>query len=149
MGKIVIGEELKIAVNLALKTFKENSEETELSFPSSFLSTERAYVHKLALEMGLQSKSRGKGQARYLTVFKKEKSTIITKDADLTLTDDSRRLMSNVLSMFPVTSSDKMESLTGVDPRVTRLTLGRLGGGVPQVRKYHIKALTVFLYVSL
>merc|ERR1719323_2478455 len=43
------------------------------------------------------------------------------------------RLRSNVLSMFPVTSSDKMESLTGVDPRVTRLTLGRLGGGVPQV----------------
>ena len=64
-GKIVIGEELKIAVNLALKKFKENSEETEMSLPSSLLSTERAYVHKLAIEMGLQSKSRGKGQARY------------------------------------------------------------------------------------
>ena len=63
-GQIIIGEELKIAVNLALKNFKENSEETELSLPSSLLSTERAYVHKIAIEMGLQSKSRGKGQAR-------------------------------------------------------------------------------------
>ena len=63
-GQIIIGEELKIAVNLALKNFKENSEETELSLPSSLLSTERAYVHKIAVEMGLQSKSRGKGQAR-------------------------------------------------------------------------------------
>ena len=63
-GQIIIGEELKIAVNLALKNFRENSEETELTLPSSLLSTERAYVHKLAIEMGLQSKSRGKGQTR-------------------------------------------------------------------------------------
>ena len=63
-GQIIIGEELKNAVYLALKNFKENSEETEMSLPSSLLSTERAYVHKAAIEMGLQSKSRGKGQAR-------------------------------------------------------------------------------------
>ena len=63
-GLAVIGEELKIAVNLALKNFRESEGETELQLPSSLLSTERAYVHKLAGEMGLQSKSRGKGQAR-------------------------------------------------------------------------------------
>ena len=63
-GQIIIGEELKIAVNLALKNFRENSDETELTLPSSLLSTERAYVHKLAIEMGLESKSRGKGQTR-------------------------------------------------------------------------------------
>ena len=62
--EIIIGEELKIAVNLALKNFRENSEETELTLPSSLLSTERAYVHKLAIEMGGQSTSRGKGQTR-------------------------------------------------------------------------------------
>jgi len=31
----------------------------ELEFPSSFTSTERAYVHKLCLAYGLKSKSRG------------------------------------------------------------------------------------------
>ena len=63
-GQISIGEELKIAVNLSLKKFIESSDETELSLPSSLFSTERAYVHKIAAEMGLQSKSRGKGQSR-------------------------------------------------------------------------------------
>ena len=63
-GQIIIGEELKFAVNAALKEFRENPEKSEMTLPSSLLSTERAYVHKLAIEMGLQSKSRGKGQAR-------------------------------------------------------------------------------------
>merc|ERR1719322_217624 len=106
-GQIIIGEELKIAVNLALKNFKENSEETELSLPSSLLSTERAYVHKIAIEMGLQSKSRGKGQARYITVFKKEKSTIVARDATLDLSDESRRVLNGLLTRCPVTSRDK------------------------------------------
>merc|ERR1719244_147622 len=57
-----VGEELKIAVNLALKNFRESEGETELQLPSSLLSTERAYVHKMASEMGLQSKSKGKGK---------------------------------------------------------------------------------------
>ena len=63
-GAISIGEELKIALDLSLKKFMESSDETELSLPSSLFSTERAYVHKIAAEKGLQSKSRGKGQTR-------------------------------------------------------------------------------------
>ena len=42
-GQAVIGEELRIAVN-----FRESEEETELELPSSLLSTERAYVHKVS-----------------------------------------------------------------------------------------------------
>ena len=45
-GQAVIGEELRIAVNLTLKNFRESEEETELELPSSLLSTERAYVHR-------------------------------------------------------------------------------------------------------
>ena len=70
-------------MNLALKNFRQREEETELEFPSSLLSTERAYVHKLATELGLASKSRGKGQTRYLTVFKKEGSTLLELCGDL------------------------------------------------------------------
>ena len=99
-GQTAIGEELKIAVNLALKNFRESETETELQLPSSLLSTERAYVHKLAGELGLQSKSRGKGQARYLTVFKKEGSTIVAKDAVLDLTEGSLRLIWSLLSRY-------------------------------------------------
>ena len=58
----------------------------------------RAYVHKLAIEMGLASKSRGKGQSRYLTVFKKEGSTLVAKDAGLSLTDGSLRLCGSLIA---------------------------------------------------
>ena len=63
-GLAVIGEELKIAVNLALKNFRESEGETELQLSSSLLSTERADMHTMAGEMEMQSVSRGKGQAR-------------------------------------------------------------------------------------
>lgn len=46
-GQIAIGEELKIALHLALKNFSVSEAETELQLPSSLLSTERAYVHKV------------------------------------------------------------------------------------------------------
>ena len=43
---VKIGEEVRIAVNLALKKFTLTEEETELEFPSSFTSQERAYIHR-------------------------------------------------------------------------------------------------------
>ena len=86
---------------------------------------------------------------RYITVFKKEKSTIVARDAALDLSDESRRLVTSLLSRCPVrslsvsshvttdnvqvTPRDKLESVSGPDPRAGRATLGRLGGGVAQV----------------
>merc|ERR1719244_1258051 len=127
-----VGEELKIAVNLALKNFRESEGETELQLPSSLLSTERAYVHKLESEMGFQSKSRGKGQARYLTVFKKEGSTIVAKDAFLDLSPGSRRLISSLFARFPLSARDTVDSSVSFE-KMNRSVMGRLGGGVPQV----------------
>jgi len=115
-----------------MKNFKENSEETELNFPSSLLSTERAYVHKLAIEMGLQSKSRGKGQGRYLTVFKKESSTLCTRDAELDLSEESLRVAWSLLSRHPVSVKERVELLPS-ETRPSRQMMGRLGGGVAQV----------------
>merc|ERR1719209_2340816 len=106
-GNTTIGEELRIAVNLALKNFRQKEEETELEFPSSLLSTERAYVHKMATELGLASKSRGKGQTRYLTVFKKEGSTLLARDAELSLGDSCLRMCSSLLQRAPVTSKER------------------------------------------
>eukprot|EP00092_Neocalanus_flemingeri_P000813 GFUD01000866.1.p1 GENE.GFUD01000866.1~~GFUD01000866.1.p1 ORF type:complete len:1316 (+),score=569.14 GFUD01000866.1:71-3949(+) len=132
-GQTVIGEELRIGVNLALKNFRESEGETELQLPSSFLSTERAYVHKLATEMGLQSKSRGKGQARYLTVFKKERSTIVAKDAVLELSEGSLRLIRSLLSRHPVSARERVEQVPSSEKMIGKSVMGRLGGGVPQV----------------
>jgi len=131
-GQIAIGEELKIALHLALKNFSVSEAETELQLPSSLLSTERAYVHKLASEMGFQSKSRGKGQARYLTVFKKEGSTIVAKDAFLDLSPGSQRLISSLFARFPLSARDNVDSSVSFE-KMNRSVMGRLGGGVPQV----------------
>ena len=144
-GNTTIGEELRIAVNLALKNFRQREEETELEFPSSLLSTERAYVHKLATELGLASKSRGKGQTRYLTVFKKEGSTLLARDAELSLSDSCLRMCSSLLQRAPVTSKERallmpvQERERGsAAPDVSGggsggRSMGRLGGGVAQV----------------
>ena len=70
--------------------------------------------------------------SRYITVFKKEKSTIVARDATLDLSDESRRVLNGLLTRCPVTSRDKVEAMAGVEARLSRPTLGRLGGGVPQ-----------------
>uniref|UniRef100_A0A8B9MQP3 R3H domain-containing protein n=1 Tax=Accipiter nisus TaxID=211598 RepID=A0A8B9MQP3_9AVES len=55
---IRVDEEVEIAVNLALERFRYG-EEKEMEFPSSFTSTERAFVHRLCQSLGLVSKSKG------------------------------------------------------------------------------------------
>ena len=83
--------------------------------------------------MGLQSKSRGKGQTRYITVFKKEKSTIVAKDAVLELSEESVKLVSGLLARSPVTVKDRVSLSASLESRLTRPSTGRLGGGVSQV----------------
>lgn len=55
----LIGEDTRIAVNLTLKKLLETHDQKELEFPSSYTAEERGYIHKLAHELGLKSKSRG------------------------------------------------------------------------------------------
>ena len=88
---------------------------TEYEFPSSLTSEERAYIHRMAIEMGLNSKSRGKGASRYLTVFKREGSTIMQSDAGLSLTPNSRKFATNLLTQYPVTNKERQELLPPTD----------------------------------
>lgn len=57
-----IGEDTRIAVNLTIKKLLDSSDQKELEFPSSYTAEERAYIHELARELGLKSKSRGYDQ---------------------------------------------------------------------------------------
>ncbi len=87
----------------------------EYEFPSSLTSEERCYVHRLALELGLKSKSRGKGAGRYLTVYKREGSTIMQSDAVLALSPPSRKFALALLNQYPVTSKERQELLPPTD----------------------------------
>ena len=54
-----IGEDTRIAVNLTIKKLMQTPDQKELEFPSSYTADERAYIHDLARQLGLKSKSRG------------------------------------------------------------------------------------------
>lgn len=64
-----VKEELRIRFTEQLHQLRED-EVTEVSFPSNLSNVERKFLHALAQELGLKSKSRGKGDDRYITVTK-------------------------------------------------------------------------------
>ena len=55
---IAVSEDFRMAVNLRLQDFRHRDDEKEYEFPSSLASTERCYIHRLAKDLGLQTKSR-------------------------------------------------------------------------------------------
>ncbi|XP_069677317.1 3'-5' RNA helicase YTHDC2-like isoform X2 [Periplaneta americana] len=136
-----IGEEIRIAVNLSLKKFLRTEENKEFEFPSSLTSDERAYIHQLAKELGLRSKSRGKGASRYLTVYKREGSSIVQADAVFQLVRSSRQHVYTLLHKFPLTNKERQELLPLTErdrilnPEVKDMnkSMGRLNNGIPQV----------------
>ncbi|XP_022100852.1 probable ATP-dependent RNA helicase YTHDC2 [Acanthaster planci] len=137
-----VGEEVKIAVSIAVKEFRHDEGKKELEFPSSLSNAERKYIHLLAQSVGLKSKSKGKGASRYLTLYKKEN----TKQGSVTtfdLTRDSRNESHGLLQRFPVTQKEKQElqprmerrvfGVTGGQARDIPKTTGRLNNGIPQI----------------
>ncbi|XP_023236112.1 probable ATP-dependent RNA helicase YTHDC2 [Centruroides sculpturatus] len=139
--KICVGEELQIAVTLILQKFRLKEEQKEFEFPSSLTSAERAYIHRYCQHLGLKSKSRGKGANRYLTVYKKEGSTIVQADAVFELGRISRQHCLNLLQRYPVSARERQEllppterdRLMSQDARDVNRTTGRLNNGIPQI----------------
>ncbi|GFU19130.1 3'-5' RNA helicase YTHDC2 [Nephila pilipes] len=109
--KPTVGEDLRIAIHVTIKNFRQNEEQKEYEFPSSLSSSERAYVHRYCQNLGLKSKSRGEGANRFLTVYKKEGSTIVQADAVFDLGNASRRHVLSLLQKFPITARERQELL--------------------------------------
>lgn len=105
---ICVGEELKIAVTCAVERFRNDEAEKELEFPSSLTANERAYVHRYCQDLGLISKSRGKGNKRYLTMYKVKEETHSVQSR-FTITKGSSNLITSLLNNYPVTSKDRHE----------------------------------------
>ncbi|XP_027526656.1 3'-5' RNA helicase YTHDC2 isoform X1 [Neopelma chrysocephalum] len=137
-----VDEEVEIAVNLALERFRYG-EDTEMEFPSSFTSTERAFVHRLCQSLGLISKSKGKGANRYLTVRKKDGSELKRAVMTCALTPVTKHAVCTLIRNFPVTNKERTELLPKTErgnacavesesKEVIR-TSGRLNDGIPQV----------------
>ncbi|KAG8185460.1 hypothetical protein JTE90_019719 [Oedothorax gibbosus] len=136
-----VGEEFQIAIHITVKNFLQTEDLKEYQFPSSLSSAERAYVHRYCQSLGLKSKSRGQGVTRFLTVYKKEGSTIVQDDATFEVGDSSQRHAAALLHKFPLTARERQELLPpterdrilGQDVREVSRNIGRLGSGIPMV----------------
>ncbi|XP_076620145.1 3'-5' RNA helicase YTHDC2 [Colletes latitarsis] len=138
-----IGEDTRIAVNLTLKKLMDSPHQKELEFPSSYTSDERAYIHLLAYELGLKSKSRGKGTNRFLTVYKREGSSIVQADAVIKLPKSLRQSIFTLIQNFPLNLKECHDLLpplererpfnTDVSVNTNTKAMGRLNNSVPQI----------------
>ena len=139
-----VPEDVRIGLDCALKRFRNNEEEKELEFPSSLTSVERAYIHRMVGTEGWTSKSKGKGMSRFLTVYKKDRSTLMKSEAKLTLTDKSKKAASVTITQYPVTSKEKQDLLPPKERgefnpyllnegRDMSRAMGKLNGGIPQI----------------
>ena len=138
-----IEEDLRICIDTALTKFRENDEETELEFPSSLSNVERAYIHRLIATYGLTSKSKGKGAARFLTIYKKDHSSLVKSETLLSLSEKSKKVATTTMHLHPIKSIEKQElapknpgsnSIHAInDGRDMSRAMGKLNEGIPQI----------------
>ncbi|XP_071964049.1 3'-5' RNA helicase YTHDC2-like [Antedon mediterranea] len=141
---ICVEESLRIGVGASVEEFRYDESQTVLEFPSSLTSTERAYIHRLAQELGLKSKSKGKGTNRFLSLFKKDLTSTSGSISVFQISRESHQECKNLLQRFPVTVREKQDlfprvergKLTGENGqhfREVNKTTGRLNNGIPQI----------------
>nr|XP_033502302.1 3'-5' RNA helicase YTHDC2 isoform X2 [Epinephelus lanceolatus] len=137
-----IDEEVKIAVNLCLERFRY-SDENEMEFPSSFTSTERAFVHRLAQSLGYISKSKGKEPHRFLTIRKKNGLEKPRPTMLLTVSHNSSYFIRSLLQRFP-TNKERIDMQPYIRSGMSvaakpdnsydkNKASGRLNNGIPMV----------------
>uniref|UniRef100_A0A1B6C6P5 RNA helicase n=1 Tax=Clastoptera arizonana TaxID=38151 RepID=A0A1B6C6P5_9HEMI len=105
-----VSTEVEEAIGVVFKQFLL-TQNKEFEFPSSFFSNERAHVHALARQLGIKSKSRGKGLNRFVTIFKQNSSTIIRKDTSISLNRTSRKAICNLILTYPITPKERHDLL--------------------------------------
>ena len=91
-------------------------DESRLEFPANLTNTERKFVHQLASQLGLVSKSTGKGDDRRIAVTKRaEQNKKATANEDdsmpvLQIGKQGIQALTRHLSKFPPTHSEDLES---------------------------------------
>ena len=123
-----VSETDRITFTKILMTFREG-DETTLEFPPTLTNTERKFVHLLASQLGLVSKSSGKDTSRRIAVTKRPDKTrkMGTSDSDLpTLTIGKQGMLAlqKHIQAFPPSHFEELESKeTGAS------LVAALGGG--------------------
>jgi len=164
-----VGEGDRIQLTRTLMDLRENNDLEFLEFPPTLTNTERKFVHQLAGQLGLVSKSSGKGENRRIRVTKRNEKTRKVGGEQIPTLRVGRKgieAMRKHVQRFPPTHVEELESHeTGAslidalngdarnddsDPvnsdAVLATTLNQLGLGTPQAAPApNLKAVKVDL----
>lgn len=94
---INIEEDVRIAIHYMIDKFVQDEKLNEFDFPASFTREHRAYIHDYVKNKSLKSRSHGKGNQRYLTIYKSNILSLIHDDASLDMSDNSQKMIQMLL----------------------------------------------------
>jgi len=126
-GAHTVPESDRIRYTKMLVKFRENTKSESLEMPSDLTNTERKFMHQLCMQLGLKSKSTGKGENRCITVKKMPESASImgggserggggqVRQSDdqlprLKIGVDGREELTRYIEKFPPTPVEEAES---------------------------------------
>ncbi|CAJ1951310.1 unnamed protein product [Cylindrotheca closterium] len=141
-----VSEGDRIRLTKILMNLREG-EDTRLEFPPTLTNTERKFTHELAAQLGLVSKSTGKGENRHIVVTKRAETKKKTGDEEsmpvLNIGKSGINILKQHISKFPLSKEEENESKEtgsslvnailgkdGNDDENLSNTLNRLGLGV-------------------
>ena len=107
-----VSEKMRIGFTQILMNFREDETKQSCEFPSDLTNTERKFLHEVALQLGLKSKSHGKGENRKIKVTKPDES-VKPAFQDLPLLSIGSggvKALEKHVSRFPLTKTEELES---------------------------------------
>jgi hypothetical protein len=110
-----VSEAQRIHYTKLLMNLRENDDVNQLEFPPTLTNTERKFVHELSAQLGLVSKSSGKGENRRINVRKRNEKVKSTEDEEgvmptLRVGRRGVEALRRHLQRFPPTHAEKLES---------------------------------------
>ena len=107
-----VSEAIRIGFTKQLMEFREKSEVQSLEFPSTLTNTERKFLHQLASNLGLKSKSTGKGENRHITVTKRndQQTTVADQVPRIAIGQVGLQALKNHVKLHPPTHAEELES---------------------------------------
>ncbi|XP_055534497.1 3'-5' RNA helicase YTHDC2-like [Wyeomyia smithii] len=96
-NNVNIEEDVRIAIHYMIDKFVQDEKLNEFDFPASFTREHRAYIHDYVKNKSLKSRSHGKGNLRYLTIYKSNILSLIHDDASLNMSENSSKMIQMLL----------------------------------------------------
>mmetsp|Transcript_10858 Transcript_10858/g.16532 ORF Transcript_10858/g.16532 Transcript_10858/m.16532 type:complete len:1122 (-) Transcript_10858:128-3493(-) len=131
-----VREDLRIRFTSELMGLREGSVQ-EVQFPSHLSNTERKFLHQVAQELGLKSKSRGKGESRFITVTKPVGSSACISAQGYEITYETRGILR------PLVEACDRQPVHIQSSHVRRSSRGRKDGRGRRDEQQHPSAVSV------